>query len=340
MYPSTLKLVFNGGADVRRLRLDPAALTFAELTRAARDNGAGAAAFAMSFQDDENDTIAIRNDADWREALRVAHDEGRKSLKVFTTPTTSAATPAASAPIPAPKASVPIYPTIPAAATPAPTNTPAPSAAASAAAATSTLTSAPVERMAKKAFHLTISMIFILISKTILFGFIKSLFGVVGCAVCAFFKLIPLLMLGFAFRKISRVFPDGHSPCTHGSNGNDSCGGNSMPCMMWKRRMRSGRCGRFRWNWAGDSNNSHARGTTPANPWAHFSAPGAEAAPASPTASAPSASAPSSSTPEVISADSIKHIVAMGFDEADARAAIAACGSVTGALDALLGRVQ
>merc|ERR1719160_1386361 len=117
--------------------------------------------------------------------------------------------------------------------------------------------------------------------------------------------------------------------------------------MMWnRRRMKSGRCGRFRWNWAGDAENSSGGGrdaenssagaaaAAPVNPWARFSAPAA-----APAAAAPAATAPSSSTPE-ISADSIKHIIAMGFDEADARAAIAARGSVMGALDALLGRVQ
>jgi len=355
----TLKFVLNGGADVRRLRLNPAALTFAELTRAARDAAPGAV--ALSFRDDEDDTIAIKNDADWREALRVAHDQGRKSLKVFLTPTEATpTTPAVAAPTPTPDAGAAaahasIYPTIPAAATPAPpTNTPAPTAQ----------VPAPVERLAKNAFRFTTSMIFMAIfapiAISLLFGFIRSLFGVVGCATCAFFKLIPLLMLGFAFRKMSRVF-SGHSACARGSAGNGACGANSMPCMMWnRRRMKSGRCGRFRWNWAGDAENSSGGGrdaenssagaaaAAPVNPWARFSAPAAAAAAApaaaapaaaAPAAAAPAATAPSSSTPE-ISADSIKHIIAMGFDEADARAAIAARGSVMGALDALLGRVQ
>ncbi len=351
----TLKFVLNGGADVRRLRLNPAALTFAELTRAARDAAPGAGAGARSCRADEDDTIANKNDADWREALRVAHDQGRKSLKVFLIPTEATpTTPAVAAPTPTPDAGAAaarasIYPTIPAAATPAPpTNTPAPTAQ----------VPAPVERLAKNAFRFTTSMIFMAIfapiAISLLFGFIRSLFGVVGCATCAFFKLIPLLMLGFAFRKMSRVF-SGHSACARGSAGNGACGANSMPCMMWnRRRMKSGRCGRFRWNWAGDAEHSSAgpAAAAPVNPWARFSVPAAAAAAAAaaapaaaapaaaaPAAAAPAATAPSSSTPE-ISADSIKHIVAMGFDEADARAAIAARGSVMGALDALLGRVQ
>jgi len=329
--PITTKFVLNGGSDVRRLRLDPTALTYDELTRAARgvaSNGDSGGGFALSFQDDENDTIAIRNDADWREALRVAHDEGRKSLKVFITATTSNTT-SDTAPTPTPQATAATAAAA-VAGTPAPASNPVP---------------APVKRMAKSVFHLTTSMVFLAIfapiAISLLFGLIKSIFGIVGCVTCAFFRLIPLVIICCAFRKISRISSAGNA-------GNSTNSISSMPCMvpctMWKRRMKSGRCGRFRWNWASDSNDSPAvsssSSTVPANPWASFSAPSAPAASASPAASAaPAADGPSTSTPG-ISADSIKRIVAMGFHESDARAAIAYHGSVPRALDALLGQVQ